>query len=171
MGILNAKPLLFWPAHLLFVLVRHAGFLSVNGVADVRLVGEYEFDLRNVPIIAFVLGRVSVDVGELTVARVIELADRWNFLANESVCDAGSSCAMDGKGKNLFNYPACFLVDDYGVLIVRISLVTERCVCEHPLTICKLCPKCGLDLAACVFREPLIGDGLFGKGIDKLEKT
>ena len=59
-------------------------------------------------------------------------------------------------GKNLFNYPACFLVDDYGVLIVRISLVAERSVGKNSLTVCKLGVPRGLDLAACVFRKPLI---------------
>ena len=84
---------------------------------------------------------------------------------------ARSTGTVERHVKDFLNDPFRFLVDDEGIFLIRVKLVPERRIGKYPLSVCKLGVQRGLNLAACVFRKPLIGDGLFGKGIDKLEKT
>ena len=84
---------------------------------------------------------------------------------------ARSTGTVERHVKDSLNDPLSFLVNHKGVFLVRVTLVAERRIGKDSFAICKFGVQRGLDLAAGILRKPLVGDGLFGKGIDKLEKT
>ena len=72
---------------------------------------------------------------------------------------------MERHVKDFLNDPFRFLVDDEGVFLFRVALVTERRVGKYPLTVCKLGVQRGFDLAAGIFRKPLIEQVLEGNEV------
>ena len=79
-----------------------------------------------------------------------------HLLFYELVRYARSTGTMERHVKDFLNDPFRFLVDDEGVFLFWVALVTERRVGKYPLTVCKLGVQRGFDLAAGIFRKPLI---------------
>ena len=143
-------------AHTLLVLVRDIRLAVVNRVAYVRFVFEHCLDLIYCPRTALFFRSIGVNVGKCPVARVIEPTGSRHLLFYELVSYARGSCTVERHIENLFDDPLGVLVNDKGVFPFRVTLVPERSISENSLTVCKLGVQRGLDLAACVFRKPLI---------------
>ena len=66
------------------------------------------------------------------------------------------SSAVERHIEDFFHNPLGVLINDKGVFLFRVTLVAERSISENSLAICKLGVQRGLDLAAGIFRKPLI---------------
>ena len=66
------------------------------------------------------------------------------------------SCAVERHVEDFLDDPLGVLVNDEGIFLIRVALVAERRIGKYPLSVCKLGVQRGLNLAACVFRKPLI---------------
>ena len=125
-------------------------------VADIRLVLEYGFHLLDRPSIPLFFGRIGVNVCKSTVACVVEPAGSRYLLFYELVSYARGTGSVKRHVKDSLDNPLGFLVNDKGIFLLRVALVAERRIGKYPLSVCKLGVQRGLNLAACVFRKPLI---------------
>ena len=171
MRVFDALPLAFRFTHPFLVLVRDICLTVVDSIAYVRFVFEHGLDLRQRPVVALLFRRARIDVRKRTMASVVNPTGGRHFLVKQCLTYFPCASSVNGEIENLLYDPLCFLVNDEGVFLFLVSLVAEGRVGKNSLTVCKLGVQRGLDLAAGIFRKPLIEDGLFGKGIGKNEKT
>ena len=170
-GVLDTYPFIFRLSNTLLVLIRDVRLAVVYGIAYVCLILEHSLDLSQRPVVTLFVRSVSIDVGECAIAGVVDPARSGHFLVKQHLTYLPGTRAVSREVENFLNYPLRVLVDYEGVFLLRVALVAERCVSERAFTSCVLGAERGLDFSAGILCEPLIGDGLFGKGIDKLEKT
>ena len=156
MSALHTRPFILRLSYPLFVLVRDVCLAVMDCVADIRLVFEYGFHLLDRPSISLFFGRIGVNVCKSTVACVVEPARSWHLLFYELVRYARCPSAVKRHIENLLHDPLGVLVNDKGVFLFRVALVAERSISENTLTVSKLGVQRGLDLAAGIFRKPLI---------------
>ena len=156
MGIFHPNPFFFRLAHLSLIFVRDIGLLIVYAVADVGLVLQNTFDLRNRPGIGFFFRCMGVDVGKGSVPLKIQPARSGDFLRNQSFRNLRRTCPVKGNVIDLLNDPAGFLVYGQCVLDFGMADISQRRISEGSFSGSKFGTESRFYLAAGILCEPFV---------------
>ena len=154
--VLHPHPIALGLAYPTLVFEGNVCFPIVDSMADVGFIFQNAFDLRYRPCVAFFLRCVRIDIGESFIPPEVDISRCRYFFLNQYPCDTGRTSAVDGKVKNPFHYPACFLVNYQLVFDFRVLPVPDGGIGADTLAYGKFRFESGLYLAARIFCKPLV---------------
>ena len=156
MRIFYTNPFIFWLRNNFLVFIGNCTRLIVNTIPDIDFVLQYVFYLGDMPRIFFIFFCINKDMRKCSVSLKIDPSWCRHLFTIQYPANCRSTLSLDGKLKDLYNDPFCFIINNKLIFYLRMSLIADRRMRTDIFSSCKLHLKNRLDFSTRIFRVPLI---------------